>query len=267
MFGIRAGHVDIIDVDGDKTCEYLNRGGGWQDVSLIDHNGNSIWTYGGMPGVNDIAAGDIDGDDTLEFVAGFNGGGGVRLLDRTAKEKWKQNDGNVWHVELVDTDGNGSLEIVHSNAGGQITVRDTKGTIIRQSNPAAYFSSFSLTPWTTKNGKQYALLAQDDTIWVFDFYGKIITQYNAPLSGSLGHARGVPIKINSAKPEFFAVVVVHSSWDKSLLYIYGQDNSLAYQEIIPEACESIASIPIDSTDKEALLVGCNGKVWKYFEIN
>lgn len=267
MFSVRAGHVDIVDVNGDNICEYLDRGGGWQDVSLIDHNGNSIWTYGTFPGVNDIAAGDIDGDGILEFVVGSNGGGGVRLLDRNGKEKWKQSDGNVWHVELVDTDGNGSLEIVHSNAAGQITVRDTKGKIIMQSNPAPYFSDFSLTTWPTKNSRKYALLAEDNTIWVFDFNGKAIAQYNAPLSGSLGHARGIPTKINSDKPEFFAVVVEYSNWNKSLLYIYGQDNSLVYQEILPEACASIASISIDSTDKEALLVGCNGKVWKYFLTN
>ena len=267
MFSVRAGHVDIVDVDGDNTCEYLDRGGGWHDVSLIDHNGNSIWTYGGMPGVNDITAGDIDGDGSIEFVVGFNGGGGLRLLDRNGKEKWKQSDGNVWHVELVDTNSNGNLEIVHSNAGGKITVRDTKGKIIRRSKPAPYFSDFSLTTWPTKNSKIYALLAEDDTIWVFDFDGKTIAQYNAPLSGSLGHARGVPIKFSSVKPEFFAVVVEYSNWEKSLLYIYGQDNSLVYQEILPEACASIASISIDSTDKETLIVGCNGKVWKYFPIN
>jgi hypothetical protein len=263
MFHVWARHVDIVDVNGDNICEYLDRGGSWHDVSLLDHKGYPIWIYARKQAVDSIAAGDINGDHILEFVVGFNGGGGVRLLDRNGKEQWKQSDGNVWHVELVDTDGNGSLEIVHSNARGQITVRDAKGNVIRRSKPTPYFSDFSLTTWPMKNSKKYALLAEDDTIWVFDFDGKTITQYNAPLSGRLGEARGIPIKFNSSKPEFFAVIVEYSNWDRSLLYIYGQDNSLVYQEILPEACASIASISIDSTDKEALLVGCNGKVWNY----
>jgi hypothetical protein len=261
------GRVVIIDVDGDNISEYLDRGGGWQEVSLIDHKGNTIWTYGKWSGVDNITSGDIDGDGILEFVVGFNGGRGVKLLDRNAKEKWKQPDGNVWHVELVDTDDDGNLEIVHSNAAGQITVRDTEGKVIERSKPDIYFSDFSLSSWPKKNSRKYALIAENDTIWLFDFYGKIVAQFNAPISGSLGDARGVSTKIVSDQPEYFAVIVEFSTWDKSVLYIYGSDKILVYQEIIPEACASLASISIDATNKEILLLGCNGKVWEYSLIN
>ncbi len=267
MFALRAGHVDIIDVEGDNTCEYLDRGGGWQDVSLIDHKGNSVWTYGEMPGVDDLCAGDVDGDGVLEFVVGFNGGGGVRLLDKNGKEIWEKPDGNVWHVELVDTDGDESLEIVHSNAAGQITVRDRQGKIISQAKPAPYFSDFSICRWPSKKDRKYALLAEDDTIWILDFDGKAAAQFDAPMAGTLGEARGVPIKIESDKPEYFAVIVEFGHWEKSILYIYSPDNVLVYQEIIPEACASIASLSLDVTGKETLLVGGNGKVWKYSIIN
>jgi len=263
MFSVRAGHVVIVDVDGDGISEFLDRGGGWQDISLIDHKGNAIWTYGGIPGVNDVAAGDINRDGILEFVVGFNGGGGVRLLDRNAKEKWTQSDSNVWHVELVDVNSDGSLEIVHSNAAGEMIVRDKDGKIIHRAKPAPYFSSFSLGRWPTKKAEQYALLAENDIIWLFDFFGKLVVQFDAPISGTLGHARGVPTKIQSNQPEYFAVVVEFSNWKKSILYVYGSDKKLVYQEIIPEACASIASHAFDSKSEESLLLGCDGKVWKY----
>jgi hypothetical protein len=263
MFSLRTGHPAIVDVEGDGVSEFLDRGGGWQNISLIDHKGNAIWTYGGMPGVDNISAGDIDGDGVLEFVVGFNGGGGVRLLDRNAKEKWKQPDGNVWHVELVDTNADGSLEIIHSNAAGEMTVRDKDGKIIHKAKPAPYFSSFSLCRWPNKESPQYALLAENDTIWVFDFFGKCVAHFDAPISGTLGHARGVPTKIQSDRPEYFAVVAEFSNWNKSILYVYGSDKKLIYQEIIPETCQSIASLSSDSKNSELLLVGCDGKVWKY----
>lgn len=263
MFSVSAGHVEIIDLDGDNIYEFLDRGGGWQDVSLIDHKGNAIWTYGGMPGVNNICSGDIDGDGILEFVVGFNGGGGVRLLDKNGKEKWKQPDGNVWHVELVDINGDGSLEVVHSNAGGEITVRDNHGRIISQVKPSPYFSHFSICRWPGKKDRKYALLSENDTIWILDFDGKIAMQFNAPKSGTLGHARGVPIKIAYDQPEYFAVIVEFSNWDRSILYIYSPSGVLKYQEILPEASAAIAAIPLGEAGEDMLLIGGNGKVWVY----
>ncbi len=264
MFSVRTGHVVIVDVEGDGISEYLDRGGGWQDVSLLDHNGNVIWTYGGMPGVDNISSGDVDRDGILEFVVGFNGGGGVRLLDRNGKEKWRQPDGNVWHVELVDLNADGTLKIIHSNAAGEMTLRDSKdGKVIHKSKPAPYFATFSLCRWPTKGGAQYALLADKDIIWVFDFYGKSIAQFDAPVADKLGEGRGVPTKIQGNRPEYFAVVVEFKNWKKSILYFYGPDKHLVFQEIIPEACASIASLSLDPKGKETLLVGCEGKVWRY----
>ena len=263
MFSVSAGHVEITDIDGDNICEYFDRGGGWQDVSLIDHKGNAIWTYGEMPGVDNICSGDIDGDGILEFVVGFNGGGGVRLLDKNGKEKWKRSDANVWHVELIDTNGDGSLEIVHSNAGGKITVRDNQGKIISRAKPSPYFSHFSICRWPSKRDREYALLSENDTIWIFDFDGKTVTQFNAPKCGTSGDARGVPIKIMRDQPEYFAVVVGFNNWKRSILYIYSPPGVLEYQEILPEASAAIAAICLGDAGEDTLLVGGNGKVWAY----
>jgi len=263
MFNSRTEHVDIIDVDADGICEFINRGSWGCDASLIDHNGNTIWTYGGMPSVDDMCAGDIDGDGTVEFVVGFNGGGGVHLLDKDGKKKWKQSDGNVWHVELVDTNGDGRLEIVHSNAGGYITVRDKEGEIISQLAPSPYFSHFSLCKWPTKNDREYALLSENDTIWLFDFDAKTVAQFKAPKCGTLGHARGTPVKIRSGQPEYLAVIVEFRNWQKSILYVYNPAGKLVYQEILSEACASIAAVSLDKSERETILIGGVGKVWQY----
>ncbi|MCK4423106.1 MAG: hypothetical protein KAV18_03465 [Candidatus Omnitrophica bacterium] len=263
VFSVRAGQVEIIDVDGDNICEYLDRGGGWQKVSLMDHKGNTIWTYGGMPGVDDICAGDIDKDGILEFIVGFNGGGGVRLLDRHAKEKWRKPDGNVWHVELIDTDNDGCLEVVHSNAGGEITVRDSQGEIISRANPPPYFSSFSICRWPGKRDREYALLSEDGMIWIFDFDGTIAAQFDAPECGSLGDARGIPVRIVSGQAEYFAVIVDFGHWERSILYIYNPAGVLVYQEVLSKASTAIAALSLGEDGEDALLVGGNGKVWTY----
>ena len=263
LFGADAEHVDIVDVEGDGICEFMNRGCWSYDASLIDHKGNVIWTYGGSSGVDDMAAGDLDGDGVLEFVVGFNGAGGVHLLSNTGVKKWNQSDGNVWHVEVVDTDGDGVSEIVHSNAGGQITVRDKRGNIISQVDPAAYFSDFSLCRWPTHKDRDFALLAEDDKIWLFDFDGKVVAQFDAPHCGTLGHARGTPVRLKSDEPPYLAVAVEFSNWQRSILYVYDASGNLIYQEIIAEACPSIAALALHSPTEETLLVGGEEKVWQY----
>jgi len=263
-FAGRADHVDVIDVEGDGVCEFMNRGSWAVPASLIDHQGKTVWRYGeGTPGVDDMAAGDIDGDGELEFTVGFNGGGGVHLVETDGQKVWRQSDSNVWHVEMVDTNDDGQLEIVHSNAGGEMKVRDGQGNVIQRSRPPAYFSGFSLCRWPGKKHREYALLSEEGTIWVLDFDGKPAAELEAPDCGRLGHARGTPVRLKPGEGEYFAVVVEFRSREKSIVYVYSSDEELVYQEVLSEACASVAAMSSDESGAERLLVGGEGKVWEY----
>lgn len=150
IFG-QTSFVEFANIDDDEPYEFLNRGGfGWQNASVYDDDGSLLWTSTHGTGVNDMAAGDLDGDGKAEFVVGYNGNDGIHLLDNGGTLKWRQADANVWKVAFVDTDADGTLDIVHSNAGGQLTVRDDSGTVLRKSQPQPYLSKFSLAPYPTK---------------------------------------------------------------------------------------------------------------------
>ncbi|MBI5117116.1 hypothetical protein HZA56_11635 [Candidatus Poribacteria bacterium] len=263
MFSGETDDVNIIEINADGVCEFLNRGSWGVSASLMDHKGNVIWTYSDETGVDDMDSGDMDGDGTMEFVVGFNGGGGVHLVDINGKKKWSESDGNVWHVEFVDTNGDGILEIVHSNAGGQMTIRDQNGKVVRRTHPGPYFSHFSLCKWPTQKDHEYALLAENDTIWIFDFDGKTVAQFTAPKCGTLGHARGTPVKLMADQPEYFATLVEFRHWNRAILYVHDRDGKLMYQEILPETCASIAALSLSDSKTDTLLVGGDGKVWQY----
>jgi hypothetical protein len=260
-FSSSVDRVNIIDVEGDGVCEFMNRGSWSCDASLLNHDGTVRWSYGGSDGVDDMAAGDMNGDGKLEFVVGFNGGGGVHLVSTDGKKIWREDDGNVWHVEIVDANKDGKPDVVHSNAAGQITVRDDTGKVQSAKSPAEYFSNFSLSHWPGRSDSQHALLAGSGTIWLFGFDGSTAAKLSAPKCNDLWDAYGVPVKLRSNAKAYFAVIVDSARDGGSVLYLYDPRESLVYQEILPSG-SCVAAIP-GRAGTDRLFVGGNGIVWSY----
>jgi len=256
--------LSVVDVEGDGVCEFINRGSWGMQAALYDHRGKQLWTYGGSSGVDDMAAGDVDGDGREEFVVGFNGGGGVHLLDSQGKLRWKKNDGNVWHVEITDTNGDGRPEILHSCAAGEMVIRDASGAeLLRQRPPTGYFSHFSLSAWPDRGATPLRVISGSaGSVQVLDFQAKVLANLTAPDAPQLGAARATPVKLHAGQPAFFAVLVDVQTWNRALLYLYDAQGQLVYEESLPERAQALAALP-ESNGAESLLVGGEGRVWKY----
>jgi hypothetical protein len=256
------GRLNITDVDHDGELEYFTRGS-LSKPTLFDHEGRLLWSYGTTSALNDdMAAGNIDGDGSVDFVVGLGADGSLHLLDERGRKVWEQPNANAWHIETFDINGDGKSEIIHSNVGGEMVIRDQSGQIIRKLKLPIYFTQFSLCKWPDKNGKVYPLAINEGTIWLFDFDGQVIAQLDAP-QGRAGLAKGIAVKFRSDEPEYFAVVVDLGDWDRSILYIYDAHRTLVYQEIVAESSEAIATMPLKDSKAEALLLGGKGKVWQY----
>lgn len=265
-FSIKGGRIVPVDINYDGTWEYVNRGGGWQPVSLYDNKGQILWSYEPSDSPNDMAVGDIDEDGKLDFVVGCNGGGGIQLLDQEGNVKWRQKDSNVWHVEMLDINGDGKLEIVHSNAKGLIKYRDVNGNVIGSINTLKYFSYFSLCKWPTIEGSSHFLVSFDEKIWLLDMDGKVNIQLDAPWAVD-NYAAGTLVRFDKHADPFFAVMVeVRATWKRSILYIYDSSKKLIYQEILPVATASVYTLSSDSSGRDTLLVAGEGVVWQY-ELN
>ncbi len=53
------------------------------------------------------------------------------------------------------------------------------------------------------------------------------------------------------------------SWRRSVLWVYGPGGALVYAEILPEACAAVVAMPDPESGTDGLLLGCEGKIWRY----
>jgi hypothetical protein len=249
---------------------FLTRDESWAvPATLFDREGHVIWRSGGkLPGVDDSAPGDMSGDGTLSVAIGFNGDGGITLLDGQGKTLWNKGETNVWHIEMLDRNGDGREEILHSNAKGQLLVRNAKGDVVNQYLPGSYVSLFALTRWGEEARPSHILVSTSEfregcckpTFVVLDAHGKKVTELDSPLGDLLSRMSATPVRFGKGT-EYFAVLKSELWSGRSMMFLYGQDGQIVYQEILAESCPSIAALP--EKDSERLLVGCAGKVWEY----
>jgi hypothetical protein len=243
---------------------FLCRGMWSSDVKLFDPQGKVLWTFGGgMNGVDDATAGDLGSDGSDKVVVGFNGGGGIRLLRTDGKELWKQEDGNVWHVEIAAVDENSSKVIVHSNGRGQLTLRDASGEVLARYTPQIYLSQFSLTDWQDDPHLNKLIAAENGSIYVITMQGQTIAQLPAPGNASIAEPKGTSVHFSGAA--YYASLLRHSLWNRSLLYIYDAQRKLVYNEVLDHDCDALRAVP-DTKGRGDLLLGCEGSVWRYSQM-
>lgn len=252
----------LLDVDGDGSLEVFDQGGvGWSEARITDLSGKTKWAFPKKWGMNGATSGHLDADGKLDFVAAYNGGGGVSRFDNTGKLLWNVSDGNVWHIELLDVMGDATPEIIHSNAGGELVVRDATGTVLRKSNPPGYFSSFSVCKWPSPTTD--SLVSSDaGHLYLTDRDGTSRT-LPAPHVAGHGDPLAARVKLPGRASAVLAVGITYSLWDRSILLIYDDAEVLIYEEILDQPINSLATRRTGAGEDESLLIGSDGKVWEF----
>lgn len=263
--------VEAVRVDARGDYGFLTRDQSWAtDVIFFDKTGQERWSYPGgfLNGIDDSVMGDLGGDGKSKVVVGFNGNGGLVVLDGEGKKVWKKGEGNVWHVETLDTKGDGRKQILHTNAEGQLLVRDASGEVIAHYLSNHYVSHFALTRWGNELQPSHILVPTKESgvecckhvFLVLDEEGRIVAHLDAPLGDLMRETKGTPVHY-AKNIEYYSVLQSGKFVKRSMLSLYDHEGKIAYQEILGDDCIGIATLPGELGDR--LLVGCSGKVWEY----
>lgn len=256
--------IQFDDCKSDVTIideGFLCRGFWGADVKMFDSGGKTLWSYSpGMLGIDDATAGNLGGSHRV--VVGFNGGGGVRLLDMKGKELWKQDDGNVWHVEIAESDKKAGEVILHSNARGQLTIRDAKGVVVAQYKPNIYLAHFSLTDWGGDETFNKLITTDEGSIYILTMQATTMARLPAPGGRSQNaDVKGTTVNFSQDTP-YYAALMRYVLWNRSVLYIYDPQNNLVYDEVIGDDCGAVHPDSRQAT-VEKLLIGCSNGLWEY----
>lgn len=239
---------------------FLCRGSWNHGTTLIDAEGAPLWSYNGeSAGVDDAAAGELG--DGKKIVVGLNGGGGVHLFSADGKELWKQEDGNVWHVEIVQSENAPGNIILHSNAKGQLTARDANGAVLARYTPEVYLAQFSLVSWIDDTTVNKLIAVNENSLYVVTTQGKTVARLSVPINSGIADPMGTRVDFSAGAP-YFVALLSHNLWSRSLLYVWDSQKQLVYQEILDRNCGSL--LPVSRDDHASnLLLGCDGVIWQY----
>jgi hypothetical protein len=272
------GDIQIVDIDGDGGCQYLARGG-FEGAALFDHQGRRVWSYRkndkDRGSRENVTVGDLNGDGMAEFIVSSNG---IEAFDRYGKQLWQRAaEYGPSQIEVVDIDGTGKKKIV--SIGSKLEIRDESGNEIKSvDSPAGYVGKFSLC--VMPNTKTPNIIAVNNGyLWLIDFDGNAVAKFNAPLSefpdvvektpygesGTITYkAKSVWVRLAKDQPAYLAVINEFAAVDRSVLYVYSSSGKLAYQEVLPEECSSIATLPPENgIGTQDFLVGGSRTVWRY----
>jgi hypothetical protein len=251
-----------IDVDGDGNLEYMDRGGGWSPVKLLDADGRLLWAFPkkdqNVNAANQMAAGDLDGDGVLDFVVGMNAGSGIYALAKDGSVKWHHDASNVFAVEIVDLNGDGHPEVVHVD-GQHVVIRDAQGTEMRRFQ----FPVSALRPLVWKLDAERPLIVgrKEGQLHWFDPFGNPVS--SVTLARGRGTRLVAPVRLGG-QLHYAAANYVPYAYETGYLYLYDARGRMLHEEVFTGRVNALAALPDPKRpDSEILLVGVGAQVIEY----
>jgi tetratricopeptide (TPR) repeat protein len=241
---------------GASPVRYANRGGNWHPLTTYDAEGRILWRS--ASGANRLALGDLEGDGRLDLVAGFNGRGGLLRMDGAGEAVWRKPEHNVWSVELADVDGDGSLEILHSRASGELVIRSGSGEVLATRRFSERLGDFALETSREPRAAPALVFSGRRGIHRVELATSRETLFETIHPVFAAELQGAALRIARSGPPVQAFLADFRGTGRSLVALYTADRELLHETVLPFSCASLA---VDGSDPEGdvLALGCKGR--------
>lgn len=237
--------------------------------SLVDHDGKEIWRT--TQPLTASTMGDLSGGSTPEFVFGSQDGSTeARNIDD--KIIWsKANVGWANKLTIVSPDHT-EAEVYEAVNDGTLVRMSAVGEILSKQRPAidGFFSGFSAVRWEGVCATPCLLVSRNERFQLLSTDG----QHPVALLGPAHYvynAHAIQVRLFKGAAPVLAVAGLMQYKGGLLagfqavygaLFVFDSQWNLVYHEVLPEEVDALCAVPAGS-GKEALLVGAEGKVWKY----
>lgn len=236
------GYVQAIE---GEQLTFLNRGGGWGPVSLLDENGKKKWEFDKTP--NDVAMLDVNSDGEKDLIVGTNASGGLYAFKQNGEELWRKDATNVFSVGVFEEDN--IQYIIHSNKG-QLVVRLVEGEIVERLKLP--FNSFEIGKYSNTN---VIIGSGQDKLWALDKQGNEINSFRLLRTGY-----SVKLESTNLIPNGKAVVqTLRHRTHNTEFYLFDQNDSLVFHEVF-EATDAVVEEVSKAEGTYLLLGGFDGTV-------
>jgi len=254
------GDVRIMGVAGTRRCQFVAGGGYGTLPALLDSDGRLLWSCT-VSGFSGMTGGDLDGDGSQEFAMWSRDG--IVCLETNGRAKWGLRIFKALSMVVGRPEGTDRDRIItRTEEAGKVYMIhiDERGRIVKKARTSRNGWELQLFRIPGAAGRQYLLDVQRDELCLMDLNGKTVRRYTAPGAGY--ETRGVAMKSGEGRGYWAAFAGRGLGW-KTMVHVFDSDGKLAFAEFIPETGTGLAAVDLEGKGNDTLLVGGEGKVWRY----
>jgi len=243
----------------DGPLQIVKSGIGDRHCGVLDLDGKLRWSYKSIMNgaVNRMIAEDLEDDGTLDFYVASEVG--LSRLDDNGRILWTRGEPTHYVIGIKDPVTNKNAVVVQSGLGGELSLYDSTGQILRKIQTPVRLTDLVAVNW---NGQFYLVGFRDSKVYIFDLKEdkKIHIVSSFPIFGIRARV------VKFGKKETILAILVHgsSSSNHAEILLLNGEGIVVHRDQIGTLARSMAIMASPTEGNEMVMVGTTSGTIVYF---